>query len=336
MSAKVPSVVIIGGGTGTYTVLTALRDKNMDLTALLTMVDDGGSNRILRDEFGLLPTSGVRLAMVALSRNRTLLRELFMYRFHQGNGISGMTFGNLFLAAVADIVGDQEKAIEETCKLLSVSGKILPISLDNVRLVAKYEDGSEIVGEHLIDEPEHDGTKKIVGVYTTPEAVISENSKRAIESADYILIGPGDFYTNTIPDMIVKGAPEAILSSKAKVVFIGNLMTKYGDSIGYTQKTFLDVLSNYIPLERITHVILNNDTQYPEGALAVYEKEHSIPIVDDLDYANLPSTTQVVRVPVLSHVKAMPQKGDVIRRSIIRHDAQRLGEELERIILQSH
>ena len=114
----IPSVVVLGGGTGSYTVLSSLRDKPVRLTAILTMVDDGGSNRILRDEFGLLPTSGVRQAMVALSRNRSLLRKLFMYRFHQGNGISGMTFGNLFLAAVTDIVGSQKKAIEETCRLL--------------------------------------------------------------------------------------------------------------------------------------------------------------------------------------------------------------------------
>jgi uncharacterized cofD-like protein len=107
-----PSVVVIGGGTGTYTLLSALRDAPVRLTALLTMVDDGGSNRVLRDEFGLLPTSGVRQAILALSENRSLLRQLFMYRFHQGNGIAGMTFGNLFLAAVADIVGDQEKAIK--------------------------------------------------------------------------------------------------------------------------------------------------------------------------------------------------------------------------------
>src|SRR3989344_8589955 len=115
-------VVVIGGGTGTYTVLLSLRHKPYEITALLTMSDSGGSNKVLRDEFGLLPTSGVRLAMVALSSKPSLLRELFTYRFHKGNGISGMTFGSLFLAAVTDIVGSQEAAIEATSELLSVNG----------------------------------------------------------------------------------------------------------------------------------------------------------------------------------------------------------------------
>lgn len=154
-------VVVIGGGTGTYTVLSGIRDYSVHVSALLTMVDDGGSNKVLRDEFGLLPTSGVRLALVALSTKSSLLRKLFMYRFSKGRGISGMTFGNLFLAAVADIEGSQEQAIKQTAELLSVKGEILPISYDHVRLVAFYENGMKVVGEHVIDEARYDGTQKI-------------------------------------------------------------------------------------------------------------------------------------------------------------------------------
>ncbi len=332
-TASIPSVVVLGGGTGSYTVLSSLRDKPVRLTAILTMVDDGGSNRILRDEFGLLPTSGVRQAMVALSRNRSMLRKLFMYRFHQGNGIAGMTFGNLFLAAVTDIVGSQKKAIEETCRLLSVKGRILPISYDDVRLVATYADGSEVVGEHLIDEPEHDGTLDIVGLRTEPKATISPEADQALRTADYILIGPGDFYTNTIPNMVIEGVPEAIAASKAKIIFIVNLMTKYGDSVGYTASTFLSKLSPYIPLERLSMVMINSDTSFPEETLQQYKKEHSIPIADDLDTANLPSTVQVIRIPLLSHVQEETQKGDVLKRSVIRHDQVKLGVELGKLLV---
>src|SRR3989344_9664860 len=179
-------VVVIGGGTGTYTVLLSLRNKGYDLTALLTMVDDGGSNKVLRDEFGLLPTSGVRLALAALSSKPSLLRELFMYRYNKGQGISGMTFGNLFLAAVTDIVGSQEKAIEQTSEILKVKGKILPISHEDVRLVAQYENGLEVVGEHQIDEPEHDGKIRITKLFTRPDAVITEKAREAILTADTI------------------------------------------------------------------------------------------------------------------------------------------------------
>lgn len=329
-----PSVVVIGGGTGTYTILSALRDKPVNLTALLTMVDDGGSNKVLRDEFGLLPTSGVRLAMVALSTNRTLLRELFLYRFHQGNGIAGMTFGNLFLAAVSDIVGSQQKAIEETSKLLSVKGAILPISYDDVQLVATYEDGSEVIGEHHIDEPEHDGRMQIASLRTNPKATISTQAKEAIENAEYILLGPGDFYTNTIANLVVDGVGEAIAKSKGKVIFVVNLMTKYGETYDFTAKTFIDKLTQFIPADKLSCVVMNNDTAYPPEVLSSYEKEYSTPVLDDLDGAHLPPTTKIVRAAILSHEAAQKEKGDSVKRSIIRHDQEKLGDVVFDLLMQ--
>lgn len=326
MNIHSPSIVVIGGGTGTYTVLSGLRDKHAHITALLTMVDDGGSNKILRDEFGLLPTSGVRLAMVALSENQTLLRELFMYRFHQGNGISGMTFGNLFLAAVADIVGSQEKAIEQTCELLSVKGTILPISLDDVRLVATYADGSQVVGEHYIDEPHHDGRLRIIDMHTQPKAKISQKAKQAILAADMIVLGPGDFYTNTVANLVVEGVREAILQSKAQVIFIMNLMTKYGEAYNYHASDYLKDMHQYLPLERVNTVVINSDREYPPEALEKYTKERSIPVDDDLDSAGLPKTIHIVRAPIVSHIEEKPQKGDGVKRSMIRHDSEKLGD----------
>ncbi len=328
-----PSVVVIGGGTGTYTLLSSLRDKPVMLTALLTMVDDGGSNKILRDEFGLLPTSGVRQAIVALSHNRSLLRELFMYRFHQGSGTTGMTFGNLFLAAMTDMVGTQEKAIEETCKLLSVKGHILPISYDDVRLVARYSDGREVVGEHAIDEPEKGSTAQIVDVWTTPKATVSEKAKEAILNADCIILGPGDFYTNTVPDLIVEGVCDAIISSQAKVLFIVNLMTKFGDSQGYTAKTFIEKLSKYIPVSRLSAIIINNDTSFSQETIDAYTREGAQPIHDDLDEMGLPESVQIIRAPVVSKKEAQTVQADVLKRSVIRHDQEKLGAVLEKIIL---
>lgn len=328
-----PSVVVIGGGTGTYTLLSALRDKPVHLTALLTMVDDGGSNKVLRDEFGLLPTSGVRQAIVALSRNRSLLRELFMYRFHQGSGTTGMTFGNLFLAAMTDMVGTQEKAIEETCKLLSVKGDILPISYDDVRLVAKYSDGREVVGEHAIDEPEAGSQATIVDVWTDPKATISEKARTAILNADSILLGPGDFYTNTVPDLIVEGVCDAIMQSHAKVIFIVNLMTKFGDSQGYTAKTFIEKLSKYIPVSRLSAIVINNDIDFSQDVIEAYTHEGAEPIKDDLDELGLPATVSIIRAPVVSHQEAPSVKADALKRSVIRHDQHKLGSVLEKILL---
>lgn len=328
-----PSVVVVGGGTGTYTLLSSLRDKPVHLTALLTMVDDGGSNKVLRDEFGLLPTSGVRQAIVALSRNRSLLRELFMYRFHQGSGTTGMTFGNLFLAAMTDMVGTQEKAIEETCKLLSVKGNILPISYDDVRLVARYSDGREVVGEHMIDEPEVGSNAVIEEVWTTPKATVSEKAKQALLNADAIILGPGDFYTNTVPDLIVDGVCEAIIKSKAKLIFVVNLMTKFGDSQGYTAKTFIQKLSKYIPIPRLSAIIINNDTHFSQETIEAYTREGAQPIRDDLNELNLPPTVQIIRAAVVSHSEEKAVKADVLKRSVIRHDQEKLGTVLESLLL---
>ncbi|MCD8506907.1 YvcK family protein [Candidatus Woesebacteria bacterium] len=235
-----PKVAVLGGGTGTFMMLLALKQLPVEITAILTMVDDGGSNRVLRDQFGLLPSSGITQCIVALSENQSLLRELMSYRFHQGEGLSGMRFGNLFIAAITDIVGSQKQAIEEAKKLLQVKGNILPISYDDVRLVAKYEDGSEIRGEHSIDEPDdaHDGTMKIVDLRTEPEATLSEDARQAILEADFVIFGPGDFYTNTVANFVVKGVPEALHESTAKKMFFTNLMTKYGETYGYSVKPF--------------------------------------------------------------------------------------------------
>lgn len=326
------NVVVIGGGTGTYTVLNGLKDKKYNLTALLTMVDDGGSNRVLRDEFGLLPTSGVRLAMVALSSQPSLLRELFMYRYSKGTGLAGMTFGNLFLAAVTDIVGSQEKAIEQTCEILSVKGKVLPISYEDVRLVAHYENGLEVVGEHYIDEPTHDGKLHIERLDTRPEATISEHAKKAIMEADAVLLGPGDLYTNTIANLVIKGVPEALEKTKAKVIFVGNLMTKYGETYGYKASDYLKDLGKYMNVNRLDAILLNSDTKYPEEALKVYEEEHSIPVEDDLNKENTPKKTKVYREKILSKEVIKPQKGDVLKRSIIRHDPEKLAEAISKII----
>lgn len=326
------NVAVVGGGTGTYVVLSALRGLNYNISALLTMVDDGGSNKVLRDEFGLLPTSGVRLSMAALSSKPSLLRELFMYRFHKGQGLTGMTFGNLFLAAVTDIVGSQEKAIEQTCELLSVKGKILPISYDDVRLVATYEDGSTVVGEHNIDEPKHDGRLRITNLTTKPKAMISDKAKDAIISADYIILGPGDFYTNTIANFVIDGVIDAISKSDAKIIFIMNLMTDYGESYNYKASDFLRDLEQYLSLSRINSILINNDSSYPSGALEKYLEENSIPVIDDLDSAKFSDSTKIIRASILLNKEIEPQKGDSMKRSIIRHDSGKLSKVLQEII----
>lgn len=306
-------------------MLQALKRLPVNLTAVLTMVDDGGSNRMLRDQFGLLPTSGVSQCIVALSEDDTVLRELFNYRFHQGEGISGMRFGNLFMAAVTDIVGSQKEAIQETQRLLRVKGKILPVSFDDVRLVATYENGSEVVGEHEIDEPTHDGKLKITGLRTEPEATLDESAKQAIAEADYIVMGPGDFFTNTIANFAVKGVNEALLASPAKKIFVTNLMTKFGETYEYTLKTFLEEIDRYYDLAGLDYVVINSNLGYPEDALQKYKEQHSVPVQDDIpgdEYKGV----QLRRADLVSTETYGKAKGDTLNRSILRHSPKKFAE----------
>ena len=217
-------VVVIGGGTGSATVLSGLKNYDVMLTALMAMTDDGGSNGILRREFNLLPTAGIWQAMTVLSTQEPLLIELFRYRYHEGEGISGMTFGNLIFAALSDILGSQDRAISEIARMLAVKGEVIPISHDMAQLVAVYEDGSVVIGEHNIDQPSHDGTLRIKRTMTKPNAKLNPEARGAILQADVVILGPGDFYTNTVADLVIEGVVEALLECDALVVFIVNII----------------------------------------------------------------------------------------------------------------
>lgn len=335
---KTPHIVVIGGGTGSFVVASGLSEHLAKLTMLMTMVDDGGSNQTLRDEFGLLPTSGIRQAIVALSENKTLLRELFTYRFHQGgNGLNGMTFGNLFMAAMADITGSQKKAIRATCELLQVNGQILPISYDDVRLVATYEDGSQVTGEHAIDEPEHDGKLAITNLETKPTAQLNPEAKQALLEADLIILGPGDFYTNTVANLVVQGLPETLRQASAKIAFVTNLMTKYGEAYDYTLQNFLTDLKKYLPLQEIDYLLVNSNQKYPSRALKAYQKEQSKPVKDNLTARYVTKNPElkkvkIIRTDLLSKTLPKKTKGDQLKRSMVRHDPTLLANEIMKLV----
>jgi len=326
MAKKQPKIVVIGGGTGSFTVLTGLRKYPVDLTAVISMSDSGGSNRVLRDEFGILPTSDIRQALLALADgngDRKIFRELFAYRYHQGVGISGMTFGNLFMVALCDILGSQLKAIEETAKILHVKGKILPVTLDDVQLLARYENGHQVVGEHYIDVPKHDGSLRIVEMETVPEAKAYKEAVEAIEEADLVVIGPGDLYTSIVCNLLVLGIPQALRKTKGKVVYVMNLMARYGQSFKFTAQDHLDVIKKYIGRETLDFVLVNNNLDFPQDILKRYEEENSFPVKDDLGSKD---TFQVIRKDLLSPHVFHKGKGDVLQRAMIRHDSQKLAK----------
>jgi len=327
-----PKIVVIGGGTGTFTVLSGLRDYPAELSAVISMADSGGSNRVLRDEFGILPTSDIRQALVALADgqgDREIFRQLFAYRFHQGIGISGMTFGNLFMAALTDILGSQLKALEETAKILHVRGKILPVTLDDVQLLARYENGHQVVGEHYIDEPKHNGRLKIVELQTIPKARAYKKAVEAILEADLVVLGPGDLYTSLVCNLVIEGLPRALRRTKGKVVFVMNLMARYGQTYRFGAADHVKVLEKYLGKSALGFVLVNNNLKFPKEVLKRYEEENSFPVEDDLNDKN---NFRVIRADLLSSLVFQKAKGDRLQRSMIRHDPKKLAGALVRLI----
>ena len=324
---KRKKIVVIGGGTGTYTVLSGLKKYPVELSVIVTMMDSGGSNRVIRDEFGLLPTSDIRQCMVALASNHSseMLRQLFTYRYNQGTGISGMTFGNLFMAALTDIYGSQEEAIKKTCEILDVKGNIVPVTFDNAHLVARYDNGEQVLGEHFIDEPgEGSGERKIVELELIPKARANKKALREIKEADLIVFGPGDLYASLICNLIVDGMAEAIRKSKAKKVYILNLMTKYGQTDGYSAADHLRDLNKYLGERTIDAVLVNTNRKFPGGVMARYKQEKAYLTKDDLTAKD----AKVFRGNFVSSTIYKKAKSDKLRRSLIRHDPEKLAKKI--------
>ncbi|MFH1462656.1 MAG: gluconeogenesis factor YvcK family protein [bacterium] len=325
MSKKMKKIVCLGGGTGVSVVLSGLKKYPISLSAIVSMADSGGSNRIIRDEFGLLPTSDLRQCFVALAEDNNhseqSLRKLFMYRFHKGKRFNGMTFGNLFMAALTDIFGSQIEAIKRTSRILKIKGRVLPVTLDMSNLVAVYENGRKVIGEHLIDEPKHKGSLKIKEVYLKPKAKAYSEAVKAILEADLVVIGPGDLYTSLAANLLVKGITKAVRNSQAKIIYILNLMTRYGQTYDFTAKNHIEVLEKLLGRNCLDFVLVNSQP-IPRTALEKYQKGHEFPVVDDLKN----NYFKVIRADLLSKKPTKKVSGDVLKRSLARHDSDKLAK----------
>ncbi|RJQ35173.1 YvcK family protein [Candidatus Parcubacteria bacterium] len=275
-------VVTIGGGTGSYTVLRGLKEFPLDITAIVSMFDSGGSSGTLRDEFGVLPPGDVRRCLVALSEGKRaeIVRELFNFRFENGNSLKGHSFGNLLLVALSSVYGSEIEGIRKASELLNIKGKVLPVSLDKSDLHAILENGEEIVGETNIDIPKHNGEVRIQKVFLDPPAKLFEETKDAIRDADILIIGPGDAYTSIIPNLLVKGMAEALRESSAKKIVVTNLMSKWGETHGFAASDMVRELLTYSGLEKFDVCVCNTAKMDPK-LVAAYEKEKKFPIQCD-------------------------------------------------------
>jgi uncharacterized cofD-like protein len=282
-------VVTIGGGTGSYVILRGLKLYTLDITAIVTMFDSGGSTGVLRDEFGVLPPGDVRRCLLALSEGKRaeILRKLFAFRFENGgngNGKSslhGHSFGNLFLVALTSIYGSDIEGIKKASELLDIKGRVFPVSLDKAHVHAHLEDGTEIIGETNIDEPKHDGDQHITHVFLRPSARIYEETADAILDADTIVVCPGDLYSSLMPSFVVEGMSEALQQSRAKKILVAPLMTKWGETNGYTVSTVAKEICRYTGLASFD-AILCNTSKPDKGMLTAYAQEKKEPMPFDV------------------------------------------------------
>lgn len=317
-------ITVIGGGTGTSTVLEGLKKyKDLDICVVVGMMDDGGSNAVVRDEFGLLPFSDLRKSIIALSEENEgdILRSLFTYRFAQGEGLKGHTMGNLLMIAMTDIAGSEVAAIETFRYLFSVRGEIYPVTLDKVRLVAEYSNGKKVVGEHLIDEPQKD--LHIKNFYLDGKASACKSAMDSILGADYIIIGPGDLYTTTLPNIIVNGVSSALKKTEAKIIFITNLMTKIGQTRGMTHKSMVETVEKYMG-RKFDYVLINNG-KIPDEAYKRYIADGESLFEDDLGNG---AGRVIKREDLVANSLIKKEKGDTLVRSLVRHDSEKLGTHL--------
>lgn len=310
---KKKRIVVIGGGTGNYTILKGLKEyKNLHLTAIVNMTDDGGSTGILRDEFGILPPGDIRRCIVALSESTELMKELFQYRFNKGQSLKGHSFGNLFLTALKEITQSDEKAIEEACKILAIKGEVFPVTLNSARLCAELENGQIIKGETNIDIPKHDGNLKIKKVFLTPCAQAYEKALESIKKADMIILGPGDLYGSIVSNLLVDKIPAAIQNSKAKKVYVCNLMTKFGETNNFQVHKFVEVIEKYLGCGILDYVIYNESKMEPT-LLEKYAQEKKFPVLSSEEE--------------LKNFSAKFIKKDLVTAPVlIRHDPKKIAE----------
>ena len=276
-----PKIVAIGGGTGLSTMLKGIKKITNNITAVVTVGDDGGSSGKLREELGVLPPGDIRSCIAALADDEDLVAKLFQYRFKDCAGLSGHSFGNLFLTAMCSITGDMVRAVKESSKVLSIRGRVLPSTLDDMRLVAEMDDGSIIKGESNIPE----SGKRIKRLFSEPgNCKALEDVIWAIHDADLIILGPGSLYTSVIPNLLVDEISQEIVKSKAKKIYVCNIMTQPGETDGYAVSDHVKALMQHANSRRIVDAVLVND-YLPANMAQKYQQAGSYPV--KLDRSNL-------------------------------------------------
>jgi uncharacterized cofD-like protein len=311
-----PKIVAIGGGTGLPALLAGLKAYTSNLTAIVTVADDGGSSGRLRQDLKILPPGDLRNCLVSMAETEPLMARLFQHRFKEKGDLQGHSFGNIFIAAMSEVTGDFGEAVRQSSKVLAISGRVLPVTLDSVRLVAVLEDGRRVVGESLI--PKAKG--RVRGLSLQPaECRPTAEVLQAISEADAIVLGPGSLYTSILPNLLVPGVARAVAASPAVKVYICNVMTQPGETDGFKASDHLQAMQDITGLSLVDYAVAN--TERPsESLLRRYATEGSIPV--DMDRERLETLgVRLVKARLLA-------PGDFLR-----HDPRKLARTVVRLIV---
>lgn len=314
-----PKLVVIGGGTGLATLLRGLKEHTSNITAIVTTADDGGSSGRLRNELGIPPPGDIRNTLVALADTEPLMERLFQYRFSWGDGLKGHSFGNLFIAAMTEVTGDFEAAVRESSKVLAIRGRVLPSTLEEVRLHAHFADGTSVTGESAIPTQ----GKRIERISLSPKEVKPlQEALVAIEEADGIVLGPGSLYTSILPNLLVEGIAGAIKSSRATKIFVCNVMTQPGETDGYTASRHLEAICDHVGEGLVEYAVLN-DAPIPEESIERYRREGAFPVEADIE--------RFAALNVVAVSEPLIDQSDLVR-----HDPAKLAQTIMEILSATH
>ncbi|EAX46509.1 protein of unknown function UPF0052 and CofD [Thermosinus carboxydivorans Nor1] len=296
-----PAIVVIGGGTGLSVLLRGIKSVTSNVTAIVTVADDGGSSGRIREDLGIIPPGDLRNCLVALADTEPLMEKLFQHRFGGAGDLAGHSFGNLFLAAMTEVLGDVELALKESSKVLKVRGQVLPASTTTIRLVAEMTDGTLVEGESQIPLAK----KTIKRISIRPhDAQPVEAALEAIRDADVCILGPGSLYTSVMPNLLVQGIADALRQSEAVKIYICNVMTQPGETDGYTASRHVQAIFDHVGPGVIDYVVVNVQ-EVAESLQNTYARQGAYPVLADIEAieamgvkvigANLISETNLVR-----------------------------------------
>ena len=318
-----PRIVVIGGGTGSFTILSGLKSHTRNITAIVNMVDDGGSTGILRDEFGVLPPGDIRQCLVALSESTDSMRDLFNYRFG-GETFGGHSFGNLFLAVLEKTTGSFAEGVKTASRVLNIVGQVVPVTLEDCKLILTRADGSRIKGQYAIES---------TGVWIDspslslePNAELNPVARAAVLAADLIVISPGNLYTSLIPTLLTRGLKSTLGETSAPIVYISNLVTKPGQTDGFKVHDFAREILRYSG--RLDAVIYNQRAP-SKSLLEKYAHDGEFGVAFDKLVLSSEPYESIGANLVSDNIAPHNQANSLIPRTLIRHD----GEVLARLIM---